>query len=612
MIPGYHVFSLSIHKEAYTRLRWDLPSSPLPDSLHQMELVGRAIDYLVNEINNDLDKDFFRDRVKEDREQNWPDLWRWTSFLLQNFVIDCTLPTIPQVVDIRERLIPSAFLLLNNLHLSCPPDVEIEVYVHQKAEDAPDLFPTCLGLWLYCMENLHPLEYSSMRPVHTILQLTDSGAPLFPHFRDTLARTPNLWKISFRYIAMQVQEDEIPYPNLETRFYILSRVYSYIVENCPLLDIMEENHATKWLSFALKHFSRAARRKRFAFSEETQKRSVECIKRTLTYIYRAIEKFGVNAAIAALQEDILLSMFNVCHLFAFDEETRAEDYEPCLNNVGLVNYYCMVLESLRPMMYYHKVANLFTRSFKRISSQRELYSQFLEITSTSGDFSALGEAWRSILTRSSKMKKQRRVFRQFWDMKAICNNSECRSEGKIMNSTLHRCSRCMLKIYCSEECQKNDWKNHGHRKLCDPASQRSRLSFRVSDSDRSFLQCMVIAQLRFERKVLIEKKQRLFSNLPSSSSQTKAAIYIVNFAAGSETGRLTTLEAYQSGKTPASYLQRDVLTRISRMARGLEGGDPSKLVIAHALFMGTLSTPCSVVVAWRLDNDNPKSALIIL
>jgi hypothetical protein len=34
------------------------------------------------------------------------------------------------------------------------------------------------------------------------------------------------------------------------------------------------------------------------------------------------------------------------------------------------------------------------------------------------------------------------------------------------NARLRCCGKCRSTLYCSEACQQNDWKQHGHKKIC--------------------------------------------------------------------------------------------------------------------------------------------------
>ncbi|KAJ7143006.1 hypothetical protein C8R44DRAFT_866256 [Mycena epipterygia] len=89
-----------------------------------------------------------------------------------------------------------------------------------------------------------------------------------------------------------------------------------------------------------------------------------------------------------------------------------------------------------------------------------------------------------------------------------CDNMKC---GLLLRKSLfRRCSQCARRYYCSEKCQTVDWREAGHRAVCE--SLRTSKSDAASTRDRAFMRAVVHhgyesgRDLLFQRQILFMRE----------------------------------------------------------------------------------------------------------
>ena len=140
-------------------------------------------------------------------------------------------------------------------------------------------------------------------------------------------------------------------------------------------------------------------------------------------------------------------------------------------------------------------------------------------------------------------------FSQTWtksEQRGRCANRDCFEEAK------HACSRCGLK-YCSDKCQKADWKAR-HKHHCEVTNlDRTKVIFNIHkqrlDDYRS-------GKTSFDRYYSIAKFRFFDANLPQYKKIANAGAYIV-LATDEASGRiLTVLEDHECEREPSIAVQR--------------------------------------------------------
>ena len=64
-----------------------------------------------------------------------------------------------------------------------------------------------------------------------------------------------------------------------------------------------------------------------------------------------------------------------------------------------------------------------------------------------------------------------------------CYEKDCTKAGTL------RCSKCKKVFYCSKECQRKDWKNNNHARICKPSSSQLDRSIKNSGNANEKIEC---------------------------------------------------------------------------------------------------------------------------
>ncbi|KAJ7743610.1 hypothetical protein B0H16DRAFT_1859575 [Mycena metata] len=123
------------------------------------------------------------------------------------------------------------------------------------------------------------------------------------------------------------------------------------------------------------------------------------------------------------------------------------------------------------------------------------------------------EAWKEFSTLANQ---RIRALQTRGQSRKACDNAKC---GKIGHKDIfRRCGGCLAFYYCSEHCQRMDWRNGGHYEFCN-----SLISWRISERlmvsivsqplgtrDRHFLQALVDYDYNAHKFDVVLPEQALF------------------------------------------------------------------------------------------------------
>ncbi|KAJ7723068.1 hypothetical protein B0H16DRAFT_1699099 [Mycena metata] len=123
------------------------------------------------------------------------------------------------------------------------------------------------------------------------------------------------------------------------------------------------------------------------------------------------------------------------------------------------------------------------------------------------------DAWKEF---SSLANQRIRALETRGQSRKACDNAEC---GKIGHKDIfRRCAGCLAFNYCSEHCQRMDWRNGGHNEFCNPL-----ISWRISEPlmtspasqplgtrDRHFLHALVAYDYNAHKSDIVLPEQVLF------------------------------------------------------------------------------------------------------
>ncbi|KAJ7743616.1 hypothetical protein B0H16DRAFT_1889895 [Mycena metata] len=123
------------------------------------------------------------------------------------------------------------------------------------------------------------------------------------------------------------------------------------------------------------------------------------------------------------------------------------------------------------------------------------------------------EAWKEFSTLANQ---RIRVLETRGQSRKACDNAKC---GKIGHKDIFRwCGGCLAFCYCSQHCQRMDWRNGGHNEFCNPLISRriseppmtSPASQPLGTRDRHFLHALVAYDYSAHKFDIVLPEQALF------------------------------------------------------------------------------------------------------
>ncbi|KZP24477.1 hypothetical protein FIBSPDRAFT_1042235, partial [Athelia psychrophila] len=147
-----------------------------------------------------------------------------------------------------------------------------------------------------------------------------------------------------------------------------------------------------------------------------------------------------------------------------------------------------------------------------------------------------------------------------------CGNRECDFNDK--EGTLHRCSGCKLVLYCSNNCQKQDWRGV-HKDFCNAMSRQIQALFPMSSPDLRWLAHLI---------------KNNFLQMPLPSSTGEDCFYTINYCSLEQPeGRL--IDIVDEGLLqPIPHGSDNAWRDISRSRKsGHDGIQPTQTVLIQVL-----------------------------
>ncbi|KAJ7463928.1 hypothetical protein FB451DRAFT_1264212 [Mycena latifolia] len=170
-------------------------------------------------------------------------------------------------------------------------------------------------------------------------------------------------------------------------------------------------------------------------------------------------------------------------------ETLKWFFESSLSGVTL---YHSVLCQLRPAL--EEVSGLVTTDAFRRSGLFNVWDRFFQLAT------------------------ERLAIKEVFDSDAYialkgCDNTKCTNINR--RADVRRCSGCLNRYYCSNECQIVDWKEGGHRSFC--AVLHTRLTpYRLSTHDKAFIHAIVLVDFKVWKESLYRRYVMHMHREPSS------------------------------------------------------------------------------------------------
>ncbi|KAJ7614970.1 hypothetical protein FB45DRAFT_1064583 [Roridomyces roridus] len=216
---------------------------------------------------------------------------------------------------------------------------------------------------------------------------------------------------------------------------------------------------------------------------------------------------------ALLQRGLLRALILVTHRAGID----SDEVEPRLREPLRA-----FLRDVTSGLVYYRPIITFEKAFKE--AQGSISADTFKDHPLSAD-------WKHFLTATRDLLDALEGFHSpsFRTLKA-CDNLECGSIGET-NAMAGRCSGCHTFYYCSQECQKIDWKA-GHRNCC--ASHSGLLLAEHDDpnlsfKERSFLRALVHHKYLKERRSICFKQVQVLAAHPADSETSPLLFTLFNF-----------------------------------------------------------------------------------
>ncbi|KAK7006766.1 MYND-type domain-containing protein [Favolaschia claudopus] len=144
---------------------------------------------------------------------------------------------------------------------------------------------------------------------------------------------------------------------------------------------------------------------------------------------------------------------------------------------------CFLLANTLPTStVYHSVVSVMNETLAKTHTIAMLSSSFKK--------SHLCNWWHFFVNLAEeRIRIMKRIESKEEDSKKACYNLECGLIEK--KEEFRRCSQCLYAYYCSRECQKQDWKEGGHREACPSIRQFRQKNYDLSPRSSSFLRAVV-------------------------------------------------------------------------------------------------------------------------
>ncbi|KAF5360252.1 hypothetical protein D9758_009150 [Tetrapyrgos nigripes] len=472
--PEYHQFRLPIPSPSSVD-----PSDPSPDMKFVLSALG-PIAFNVS-VRRPGQSQRYRLALLLGYERHWSRVWNWTSFLVNHFVLGDD-PETEEGLSFRDALL-DVFPKLLALYFVDGSGFDV-TYTRSFMQKRSDVFPLIIQVLSYALHFSHP----SLHPMLTLpldVALAASGEkPLRLRNATFLIRSPDTVNLLFSYISTEIQKSaESDSSYLQNAL----RTIWFLTETKPerkfLSVLILSRDAIGCLASWCRTLVLPSRLPVTAFESECciVEDSLDSLKHVLHVLClsTSMEHHRYPAMALLLRGGIIQSWIYAGRLISYDETRLAPPQDEYFGRtVGRMFF--ELLGDLPSMLGCHKIFGLVSRSLRaclvgesqKNQTRREALEFFLKDNvscSPNLTHKALGELWERLVAQVAKVEMERRTFEQ--QGLVVCGYPKCPHRGTYIGSKIYRmrCARCKTTVYCSQSCQKRDWKNGNHRVKCNSA-----------------------------------------------------------------------------------------------------------------------------------------------
>ncbi|KAK7439337.1 hypothetical protein VKT23_017563 [Stygiomarasmius scandens] len=368
-------------------------------------------------------------------ETHWTQIWIWTSILLRDSLNVTEFST--EWTAFQDRLL---FIFPMILSLPCRALVR----------GTSDVFASAVQALMFCLERSHPALSTNFIVFDVIFTDTLNFSGLSSHAFQPIMDAKGFFETLISYIRVETRKRDCSFACLKCALDII--VVMAEASDMALDDILSHD-AIQCLSLALRHFTNPHK---FAkLDGEQLEQCTGCIKFILLFFSGTFQAYGPPAVSVALRCNLIISVINACNLVYDNKDSSIE-------------FFVRFFETIHVMLCYRGVLNPVLGSMRKLHLNGAALDSFLQKnvpSSSDKNRRRLGVAWELLVKHATGIEKIKREFES--QGLIICANSRCGWRGLQIKSRFQRsrCAKCQTTIYCSANCQRQDWKNH--RSVCD-------------------------------------------------------------------------------------------------------------------------------------------------
>jgi len=364
-------------------------------------------------------------QIMDDVEKKWiTHVWPWISALLRNFSSSSFTPELTTQIglDTQEKVLWSSVMLIRHdssicQHLSTSQCTKA---IRTMLNSTPEVVQAVIKTWIYCVEQNHP----SLAVYDDSMRLLESTSEDERRFRDIYSRVcmdiPDVMNHFLSFVAHEATRRDqksrwdcvqyvlfiievLTYSSRSEHFFPLFVDCRDVARLCAVLECL-----------TLHPISRFAQ-----LSEEEKHLWLECTRSSARSIMHAFSRRGHVALIQALEGRLLRSIVNSTLIIQFDDRDST--------SLPLTNIFQSMIEFMGSYLFYRSVWNLFMRSFKQVTCQREAYTLFLKLRKPDHDRQKdVIAAWRALISQVAAHKKIRQEYKDSEEGSVICVNPNVR------------------------------------------------------------------------------------------------------------------------------------------------------------------------------------------
>ncbi|KAF5360295.1 hypothetical protein D9758_009161 [Tetrapyrgos nigripes] len=451
---------------AYRHFRLPVPSSINPSfPSHDQERALLYLGVLSRHIRTVTQHASQRRNAIMEYQDHWKSIWAWTDALLKHYVF-MGEPPAKEGIEFRDRLLGHLNGIITFQSLTGPSGKWDDDQSPSLSfmQSSPTLFSTIIAVWRHAVDANHSSIILLFNLFGVCLESSKADRSLFIRNCKLIVMQPGIVKRLLSYIYMELPcNQEGTLHSLQSAF----RIVGFLAKEtpAPFPRFFNTRETLACFSWSLK---RVASPRRFAtLTPHAASHSVEFSKFIVLALLGAFDTHGPAAVALMLRGGILHSMTYASRLIAYDEEDRAT---PEIKfELTLAQYFANFLVLLPAYLYYRRILDPVLQSLKKQMPGSQSIQKCTSSGSSPGNQRL--QSLRGLLQGIEKGAFRKKAIREEFENQGlvICANPECPHQGARLGHKFRRrqCARCQATTYCSEKCQKRDWKAYNHREKCD-------------------------------------------------------------------------------------------------------------------------------------------------